>query len=265
MAQIEHLLHIHSGAREYYPIEGQEMDLGPTNGCKEVIRCLEIHCRLVKGSAAREVLEVFYIEVGTRLHGYASTYHSCHPTDFHWYSLIQKHLKRQIISLQGGFQVIADLNAYHSFILSLKIGGSQNGQQLTQDFASFKMLGHVFIVEDAKDLATIVRDTARYGGRFRPEVGTTRLVIYVLSHRERRMCTNSSNAGAIGRKLKRLWTRRCITLALRRIASSVSELALRFVNVFSDTSVTFHTQLLNWKFSFNSLYAEFSFTLVNQA
>jgi recyclin-1 len=34
------------------------------------------------------------------------------------------------------------------------------------------MLGHVFIVEDAKDLATIVRDTARYGGRFRPEVST---------------------------------------------------------------------------------------------
>jgi hypothetical protein len=120
-----------------------------------------------------------------------------------WYSLIQKHLKRQIISLQGGFQVIADLNAYHAFILSLKIGGSQNGQQLAQDFAAFKMLGHVFIVEDAKDLATIVRDTARYGGRFRPEVSTTFLGLYVLPHPERRMCTSSSNAGAIGRKLKR--------------------------------------------------------------
>ena len=179
MAQIEHLLYIHSGAREYYPIEGQELDLGPTNGCKEVIRCLEVHCRLVKGSAAREVLEVFYIEVGTRLHGYASTCHSGTPTDLHWYSLIQKHLKRQIISLQGGFQVIADLNAYHSFVLSLKIGGSQNGQQLAQDFAAFKMLGHVYIVEDAKDLAAIVRDTARYGGRFRPEVGTTPLGICV--------------------------------------------------------------------------------------
>jgi recyclin-1 len=66
--------------------------------------------------------------------------------------------------------VIADLNAYHAFVLALKIGGSQNGQQLAQDFAAFKMLGHVYIVEDAKDLAAIVRDTARYGGRFRPEV-----------------------------------------------------------------------------------------------
>ena len=105
-----------------------------------------------------------------------------------WYSLIQKHLKRQIISLQGGFQAIADLNAYHSFILSLKIGGSQNGQQLAQDFAAFKMLGHVFIVEDAKDLATIVRDTARYSGRFRPEVSTTLCVF---------TCFLTLNAGCV--------------------------------------------------------------------
>jgi hypothetical protein len=32
------------------------------------------------------------------------------------------------------------------------------------------MLGHVFIVSDAKDLAQIVRDVTRYGGSFRPEV-----------------------------------------------------------------------------------------------
>lgn len=32
------------------------------------------------------------------------------------------------------------------------------------------MLGHVYIVEDAKDLAQIVRDVTRYGGSYRPEV-----------------------------------------------------------------------------------------------
>jgi hypothetical protein len=36
--------------------------------------------------------------------------------------ILQKHIKRQIISLIGGFQVIADLNAYHAFISSLKVG-----------------------------------------------------------------------------------------------------------------------------------------------
>lgn len=35
--------------------------------------------------------------------------------------ILQKHIKRQIISLSGGFQVIADLNAYHAFIASLKV------------------------------------------------------------------------------------------------------------------------------------------------
>lgn len=80
------------------------------------------------------------------------------------HSLIQKHIKRQIISLEGGIQVIADLNAYYSFVATLKV------THLLQEFASLKMLGHVFVVQDAKDLAIIVRDATRYGGTFRPEV-----------------------------------------------------------------------------------------------
>ena len=32
------------------------------------------------------------------------------------------------------------------------------------------MLGHVYVVEDAKDLAQIVREVTRYGGAYRPEV-----------------------------------------------------------------------------------------------
>ncbi|KAG8882223.1 F-box protein: endocytic membrane traffic, recycling ReCYcling 1 [Tulasnella sp. 331] len=146
MSQVEHIIIIRTGPREYYPAEGVPMDLRPTKGCTEAIRCLETHCKLLKGSTSKEVLEVFYQEVGIRLH-----------------AIIQKHLKRQIISLQGGFQVIADLNSYHAFISSLKV------PQITSDFASLKMLGSVYIVEDAKDLAQIVRDVTRYGGTFRPE------------------------------------------------------------------------------------------------
>ena len=41
---------------------------------------------------------------------------------------------------------------------------------VTADFDHLKMLGHVFVVEDAKDLAQIVRDVTRYGGAYRPEV-----------------------------------------------------------------------------------------------
>ncbi|KAF8513593.1 exocyst complex component Sec10-like protein [Hysterangium stoloniferum] len=146
MNQVEHIILTRTAPREYCPQEGTALELGPTKGCQESISCLEMHCRLMRGSTSKDVLEVFYQEVGIRLH-----------------AIIQKHLKRQIISLEGGFQVIADLNAYHNFVSSLKI------PQVTSDFSNLKMLGHVFIVSDAKDLAQIVRDVTRYGGSFRPE------------------------------------------------------------------------------------------------
>lgn len=47
------------------------MDLGPTEGCREAIKCLQMHCQLVKGSTNKEVLEVFYQEIGFRLIAYA--------------------------------------------------------------------------------------------------------------------------------------------------------------------------------------------------
>ncbi|KAI9438306.1 exocyst complex component Sec10-like protein [Lactarius indigo] len=146
MNQVDHIITTLTPPRTYYPPEEAPLLLGPSKGCTEAIKCLEEHIRLLQGNVNREVLEVFEGEVGVRLIG-----------------ILQKHIKRQIISLNGGFQVIADLNAYHTFISSLKI------QSLTSDFANLKMLGHVFIVEDAKDLAQIVRDVTRYGGAYRPE------------------------------------------------------------------------------------------------
>ena len=41
---------------------------------------------------------------------------------------------------------------------------------IAAEFSYLKMLGHVYVVEDAKDLAQIVRDVTRYGGAYRPEV-----------------------------------------------------------------------------------------------
>ncbi|KIM27716.1 hypothetical protein M408DRAFT_70929 [Serendipita vermifera MAFF 305830] len=146
MTQVEYVMWKRTTGREYCPPEGTVMaELGPTMGCKAVVECLEMHCRVVRGSTSREVLEVFYVELIL-------------PS-----KLVQKHIKRQIISLDGGIQVIADLNAYYNFIASLKV------PNLLQEFANLKMLGHVFVVDDAKDLAIIVRDVTRYGGSFRPE------------------------------------------------------------------------------------------------
>ncbi|KAF8208698.1 exocyst complex component Sec10-domain-containing protein [Mycena galopus ATCC 62051] len=146
MNQVDHIILTLTQPREYYPPEDAELDLKPTKGCTEAIKCLEMHCKLLKGSTSKEVLEVFYQEVGIRL-----------------IAILQKHIKRQIISLTGGFHLIADLNTYHVFISSLKV------PSITADFSHLKMLGHVYVVDDAKDLAQIVRDVSRYGGSYRPE------------------------------------------------------------------------------------------------
>jgi recyclin-1 len=42
---------------------------------------------------------------------------------------------------------------------------------ITADFSHLRMLGHVFVVGDAKDLAQIVRDVTGYGWSHRPEIG----------------------------------------------------------------------------------------------
>ncbi|KAG6909572.1 hypothetical protein DXG01_016822 [Tephrocybe rancida] len=166
MAQVEHIILTLTGPREYYPEDGP-LDLGPTRGCAEAIRCLEMHCRLLKGSTSKEVLEVFYQEVGIRLIACVLSLLIGIRELMGFLGgdnrILQKHIKRQIISLNGGFRVIADLNNYYSFISSLKVPA------IVSDFSHLKMLGHVYVVEDAKDLAQIVRDVTRYGGAYRPE------------------------------------------------------------------------------------------------
>ncbi|KAK7047579.1 F-box protein: endocytic membrane traffic, recycling ReCYcling 1 [Paramarasmius palmivorus] len=163
MNQVEHIINKLTQPREYYPPEGADLELGPTKGCTEAIKCLEMHCKLLKGSTSKEVLEVFHQEVGIRLIGFVLPSMSAGRPLIVSASILQKHIKRQIISLNGGFQVIADLNAYHAFITSLKV------PSIAADFSHLKMLGHVYVVEDAKDLAQIVRDVTRYGGAYRPE------------------------------------------------------------------------------------------------
>lgn len=65
--QVEHIIQIKTKAREYYPLPGAPMELGATEGCQEAIACLEMHCNLLRGSTSKEVLEVFFQEVGIRL------------------------------------------------------------------------------------------------------------------------------------------------------------------------------------------------------
>lgn len=78
-------------------------------------------------------------------------------------SILLKHLKRQIVSTLGGLQLIADLNAYHAFVTSLR------QPQVTAYFSSLKMVGELFLIESPKDLGALVRDTTRYEGTLSPD------------------------------------------------------------------------------------------------
>lgn len=124
-------------------------DLEPTAACRAALDCLDRHCGLLQSSrgADKQIMEVFYQEVGLRLHG-----------------MICKHLKRVIISVEGGFQLIADLNAYHQFVST-----SFRSVDLSAEFSSLKLLGSLFIIESPKLLAELARDVERFGGTFRVE------------------------------------------------------------------------------------------------
>lgn len=148
MGQVDYLMSTRQGPRDYYPEKPEHMDLGnPTQACQDVVRCLRTHCSMLVGSTDKSVLEVFYQEVGLRL-----------------YALICKHLKRQIISIDGGFKVIADLNAYFAFVASFL----RQSQVITY-FEALKMLGNIYIIDHPRELAQIVRDANMFGGLMSPE------------------------------------------------------------------------------------------------
>ncbi|GAA5850515.1 hypothetical protein JCM8547_001899 [Rhodosporidiobolus lusitaniae] len=147
MTQVEHLVTTRQGARDFCPAEGDDdFDLMPTKACKDVVEVLRSHTEMLRGSADKQIIEVFNQEVGIRLHG-----------------ILLKHLKRMIVSTSGGLQLIADLNAYHQFVVTLR------QSQVTAYFTSLKMVGEIYLVEDPKDLGALVRDAGRYEGTLSPE------------------------------------------------------------------------------------------------
>lgn len=92
--------------------------------------------------------------VADALHGFQTPLLHCSTL----VRIILKHVKRQIVSVEGGFQLISDLNAYHSFISSLR------QPTVTAYFSSLKMVGEIYIVDSPKELGGLVRDVSRYEG-----------------------------------------------------------------------------------------------------
>lgn len=164
MNQVEHIIFTRQGLRDFSPSEEVDLDLRPTKACREAIETLSSHCDMLKGSTDKQILEVFHQEVGIRLHGFVLTLFPLYPLSLltplpsHAHRILLKHLKRQIVSITGGFQLISDLNSYHSFVQTLR------QPTITAYFASLKMVGEIYIVDEPKDLGQLVRDVSRYEG-----------------------------------------------------------------------------------------------------
>ncbi|GAA5948066.1 hypothetical protein JCM3765_007091 [Sporobolomyces pararoseus] len=146
MSHVDYLLTRNQSPTDFCPQQDVDLDLKPTQTAIEVVGNLQKHCNMLKGSTDKHILEVFNQEVGIRLHG-----------------ILLKNLKRVIVSTLGGLQLISDLNYYHSFVQTLR------QPQITSYFTSLKMVGEIFIVEDPKDLGSLVRDTSRYEGTLSPD------------------------------------------------------------------------------------------------
>ncbi|WFD21326.1 F-box protein: endocytic membrane traffic, recycling ReCYcling 1 [Malassezia caprae] len=144
--QMEHIVLTHQHPRDYYP-ESEAVDIStPTQACAECCATLRVYCDMLAACADKAVLDVFYEEIGFRL-----------------YTVLCKHLKRQIISITGGFQVICDLNHYFQFIEGLR------QPSLTARFAALKRIGSLYIVSEPKELAKMVQDPTLSHGIMRPE------------------------------------------------------------------------------------------------
>ena len=145
--QMEHIVLTHQHPRDYYPESEAAVDIStPTQACAECCATLRVYCDMLAACADKAVLDVFYEEIGFRL-----------------YTVLCKHLKRQIISMTGGFQVICDLNHYFQFIESLR------QPSLTARFAALKRIGSLYIVSEPKELAKMVQDPMLSHGMMRPE------------------------------------------------------------------------------------------------
>lgn len=144
---VEYIVLTYQEPRDFYPEAGAAIDVAqPTRACVQCCATLRTYCDLLASCTDKALLDVFYQEIGFRL-----------------YAVLCKHLKRQIISLPGGFQVISDLNAYYAFIVTLR------QPALTSVFGALKRIGSLYIVEEPKELAKMVRDATLSGGTMRSE------------------------------------------------------------------------------------------------
>lgn len=126
----------------------RDFDIGPTPTAKQIVSLVETHTKMLAGSTDKNVLDVFYQEVGLRL-----------------FASVGKHIKRQRISVDGAIKLISDVNLYNTFVTTMKI------RSLIPHFNALRELAQIYLIDakHAKQMAQVIADQNRFGGIFRVE------------------------------------------------------------------------------------------------
>ncbi|PVH96010.1 hypothetical protein DM02DRAFT_659616 [Periconia macrospinosa] len=153
MDEVEYICGSMQLPTDFNPVVGpngiaQVFDIGPSHAARRIIAMVSSHTSMLVGSTDKTVLDVFNQEVGLRL-----------------FTALCKHLKRQRISVEGAIKLISDMNAYNTYITSLR------NKSLTQYFAALREMSQIYLIDpkNAKEIATIIADSDRYHGIFRAE------------------------------------------------------------------------------------------------
>ena len=149
MDEVEYICATTQSPTDYnVPDTGQITDVGITDTAKQVIALVSGHTKMLQGSTDKALLDVFNSEVGLRL-----------------FATLCKHLKRQRISTLGSLRMIADMNAYYGYILTLK------NPDLLSYFGTLRELGQIYLIDekDASDVAGVIAAGERWRGVFRAE------------------------------------------------------------------------------------------------
>ncbi|KAG0365411.1 F-box protein: endocytic membrane traffic, recycling ReCYcling 1, partial [Mortierella sp. AD032] len=144
--QVAYILATMQLPTDFNPEEGTDIELQPTHACREAVTCLTTHTKMLIGCTDKHTLDVFFQELGLRL-----------------FNCLTKHLRANIVSSQGGFVLICDLNHYYNFIVGLK------QPTLNPNFLALKELGNLFIIQSPSDLKQLIHDMERFGGILRIE------------------------------------------------------------------------------------------------
>ncbi|KAI9613953.1 hypothetical protein H4Q26_009807 [Puccinia striiformis f. sp. tritici PST-130] len=114
----------------------------PSKACLVVSKRLHSNCVALVGRTDRHILEVFYQEIGLRMHG-----------------LICKHIKRNTISINGTRQLKIDIHEYHQTLKKI----IPDNEPIQLGFKSLENLIDLFGFSSPKDLTKFLRDIINAG------------------------------------------------------------------------------------------------------